>query len=80
MEKHYYIVMPSPFGEFGVVWREAEDGPKVTRICLPGSLDAIAEEVQKFLLPVIVSNAQRFELLKDSEKASLYRVRKPNEF
>ena len=41
--------------------------------------DKNKEEVQKFLLPVIVSNAQRFELLKDSEKASLYRVRKPKE-
>jgi methylated-DNA-[protein]-cysteine S-methyltransferase len=30
----YYIALPSPFGTFSIVWREAEHGPKVYRLFL----------------------------------------------
>jgi methylated-DNA-[protein]-cysteine S-methyltransferase len=31
----HYVLLPSFFGTFGVVWREAEKGPKVYQIFLP---------------------------------------------
>lgn len=47
-ERFFYILESSRFGDFGVVWRESGDGPKVTRICLPGNRDAVMAEVRAF--------------------------------
>ena len=47
-ERFFYILESSPFGDFGVVWRDSGDGPNVTRICLPGNRDAVLAEVQAF--------------------------------
>lgn len=32
---HFYHLVPSPFGELGIVWREEAQGPRVQQIFLP---------------------------------------------
>ncbi len=40
MTARYYIKLPSALGHFSVVWSESADGPKVSRVLLPGERDA----------------------------------------
>ena len=42
----HYIMLPSEFGSFGVVWWEAEKGPKVRQILLPNHKALLEEVVQ----------------------------------
>ena len=42
----HYVLLPSPFGTFGVVWRETEKGPKVYQILLPNHQTPLEEVVQ----------------------------------
>jgi len=42
----HYIMLPSEFGSFGVVWRETGQGPKVYRILLPNHRASLEEVVQ----------------------------------
>ena len=48
MVKSYYLLRTSRFGVFGVVWQDTADGVKVTRICLPGTRDALLAEMSAF--------------------------------
>ncbi len=35
MKRVSYVLVPSAFGTLGIVWRETEEGPKVSRVLLP---------------------------------------------
>jgi methylated-DNA-[protein]-cysteine S-methyltransferase len=50
MTPTYYITLPSPFGAFGIVWRESEDGPRVYRIFL-SSARASSEDAVRMDFP-----------------------------
>jgi len=44
MEPSFYVLLPSAFGTFGLVWQEAEKGASVQRVFLP-SVQTPVEEV-----------------------------------
>ena len=46
MELLHYIIFPSGFGNFAVVWWEAEKGPRVRRILLPNHQTSLEGVVQ----------------------------------
>jgi len=46
VEPLHYIMLPSEFGSFGVVWWEAEKGPKVYQILLPNQQTPLEDVVQ----------------------------------
>src|SRR4030042_82877 len=42
----FYILFPSAFGTFGIVWQETEKGPKVYQIFLPDEQTSVENLVQ----------------------------------
>jgi len=42
----FYITLPSPFGPFGVVWREIENTPRVYRIFLSNARASSEDSIQ----------------------------------
>jgi methylated-DNA-[protein]-cysteine S-methyltransferase len=63
-----YITRPSPFGPFGVVWREAESTPRIYRIFLSNARASAEDSVQATFHganrqshPVIVSLGEQIQ-------------------
>ena len=46
MRSSFYMLSPSTFGTFGLVWQEAEKGPSVQRVFLPSVLTPVEAVVQ----------------------------------
>lgn len=46
MEISFYVLLPSIFGTFGLVWHEAEKGPSVQRVFLPSARMPVEEAVR----------------------------------
>ena len=46
MESHFYTLLPSAFGRLGIVWQEADKGPKVQRVFLPNERTPVEKLVQ----------------------------------
>ena len=46
MEPSFYLLLPSAFGTFGLVWQEAEKGPGVQRVFLPSARTPVEEVVR----------------------------------
>ncbi len=46
MEPSFYVLLPSAFGTFGLVWQEAEKGPSVQRVFLPSARMPVEEVVR----------------------------------
>ena len=46
MRSSFYMLSPSAFGTLGLVWQEAEKGPRVQRVFLPSGRTAVEEVVQ----------------------------------
>jgi len=44
-----YVLVPSAFGNFGIVWRETEQGPRVYRVLLPNEQVLTQDVVQVIL-------------------------------
>ena len=36
MAQTHYLISPSIFGNFGIIWRELDDQPRILRVTLPG--------------------------------------------
>ncbi len=45
MGSHFYRLLPSAFGRLGIVWQEADNGPKVQRVFLPNERTAVEKLV-----------------------------------
>jgi methylated-DNA-[protein]-cysteine S-methyltransferase len=46
MESHFYTLLPSAFGTFGIVWQETDERPKVHRVFLPHERTPVENLVQ----------------------------------
>lgn len=67
-KQFFYSVLPSRFGSFGIVWREADDRTIVQRVFLPGQVATIEERICATfagalpgLHPAIVSLGERMQ-------------------
>lgn len=47
MEKTYYLISPSRFGEFAIIWYLWDDQPRITRLTLPGKRSQLETTLEK---------------------------------
>jgi methylated-DNA-[protein]-cysteine S-methyltransferase len=43
---HFYVVLPSAFGTFAIVWQDTEKGPRVYRVLLPDEQSSVENIVR----------------------------------
>ena len=57
MDQTYYLISPSRFGEFGIVWQMRIDQPRILRLTLPGNQPQL-ETALKVTFPKAVQGSQ----------------------
>jgi len=57
MRSSFYMLSPSAFGTFGLVWQEAEKGPSVQRVFLPSARTPAKEVVQATFADALLSSS-----------------------
>ena len=57
MAQMHYLISPSIFGDFGIVWRELADQPRILRVTLPGKTRQL-EDTLRVEYPLAAEGAQ----------------------
>ena len=47
MKRFFYLIAPSAFGDFGIVWQDTDTGPRLQRVLLSNIRPRLDDEIQK---------------------------------